>query len=349
MFGGLPLTLNLLLFAVGAGAIWWAGTRLERLTDVIARRTGLGGAFAGLILLAAATSLPEVATTVTALLAGNVDLAVHNLLGGVAFQVVVLTIADVARRGALTRWAPSFGLLMLGVGILLMLGIAIGGLVLADAAQLLVPIGPVTVGLNPVVLALPVAYVGVLRMTRRAEARPGWRPVDAPSTEDTSESERRDHRSGIRLGVVFAGFALLVLAGGWTSATLADVMAEQTGLSSGFVGATLLAAATSLPEVSTTVAAVRHGREDVAVSNVFGSNCFDVALLVLPSLLAADAFPGGTVTSAVFTAALGSVLTCVYLWGLLERSNRSVGRLGIDSIIVVVLYFCGMWALYGLG
>lgn len=126
-------------------------------------------------------------------------------------------------------------------------------------------------------------------------------------------------------------------------------MAVQTGLSSGFVGVTLLAAATSMPEISTTVAAVRSRREDVAVSNVFGSNCLDVALLAVVSLMAGDAINGTAMTSAIFTAALGVVLTCIYMFGLLERSDRAVARLGIDSIGVVAVYLVGVAALYGLG
>ncbi len=73
-----------------------------------------------------------------------------------------------------------------------------------------------------------------------------------------------------------------------------------------------------------------------------------VGLLALVSLLAADAFSGTLSTSAIFMAALGAVLICVYLWGLLERSDRSVASLGIDSVLVVVLYLAGVGALYGL-
>lgn len=349
MVDGLPLPLNLLLFAVSAGTIWWAGTRLERLTDAIAGRAALGGAFAGLILLAAVTSLPEVATTATAVQAGNVELAIHNLLGGVAFQVVVLAAADAAaRQGPLTWFAPSFGLLMEGIGVVLLLGVAICGLVLADQAQFAASLGPVTIGINPVLLGLPAAYFGVIRLTWRAEGAPRWQPVSAPPDQLSPGRVRPDGRGNRRLGLAFAGFALLVVGGGWASAVLADALAGQTGLGSAFVGATLLAAATSLPEISTTVAAAGHHNADLAVSNILGSNCFDVALLALVSVMAADAFAGGVPTSAVFTAALGTVLTCVYLWGLLERSDRQVGRLGVDSVAVLVLYLAGMGALYGL-
>lgn len=349
MFATMPITVNLALFAVAAAAIWWAGTRLERISDSIARRTGLGAAFSGLVLLAVATSLPEVATTVTALLAGNPELAVHNLLGGTAFQVVVLTIADATvGRGPLTRFAPSYGLLIEGVGVVFMLAVAVAALVLDTGTAVTLP-GGLQLGVDPVALTLPLVYVAVLVLTRRAENRPRWRPVGDGRQHEDSEQPGRTPGRLAGLGLRFALLALLVTAGGWAAATTADVLAVQTGLGSGFVGATLLAAATSLPEVSTTTAAVRHGNEDVAVSNIFGSNGFDVALLALVSIMAVDSLASSQSQSAVFTAALAIGLTCVYLYGLLERSDRAVSRLGIDSIVVLVLYIAGMGVLYGIG
>jgi cation:H+ antiporter len=349
VFTGLPVVLNLALFCVGAALIWWAGVRVERLTDAIASRTGIGSAFAGLVLLAAATSLPEVATTATAVLRGNVDLAVHNLLGGVAFQVVVLAIADMAgRRGPLTAFAPSFSLLMQGVGLVLMLGVAIAGLLLAGRSASTVPVGPLTLGLYPAVLLLPILYLLVGWATYRAQQAPRWRPVGAPGGDAESGPPSAGNRSVLRLTVAFSGSAAVILAGGWLSATVADVLVDQTGLPSGFVGATLLAAATSLPEVSTTVSAVRDGDAVLAVSNIFGSNAFDVSLLALVGVMAAGAFGRGPWVSPVFAAALGIVLTCVYLAGILGHTRRSVGRVGFDSAAVVVVYLAAMAALYSL-
>lgn len=84
---GSPPWLNAALFPLAAVTIWHTGTRLEHYASIIARRTGLGQAFGGLLLLAVSTSLPEVATTVTAVaLLDNPTLAVHNLIGGVALQ-----------------------------------------------------------------------------------------------------------------------------------------------------------------------------------------------------------------------------------------------------------------------
>src|SRR5690606_38427785 len=115
LMADLPLAANLGIFGVGAGAIWGAGAPLEDHPDALAVRTGMGHAFTGMLLLAGATSLPELATTVTAVvLLDNPTLAVHNLVGGVAFQTMILVFADASkgRSGALTYFSPKFVLLI---------------------------------------------------------------------------------------------------------------------------------------------------------------------------------------------------------------------------------------------
>jgi len=343
-----PPWLVALLFALGSAAIWWAGTRLEHYTDVIARRTGLGRAFAGLLLLAGATSLPELATTLTAVvLLDNPTLAVHNLIGGVALQTVVLVWADAVkgRRGALTWFSPAFVLLIEGVGLLMLLQLTILGMTARDAAT----VGGVSVWL----ILLALAYVGVLHLVYRYRGQPRWTPElsdDFPREEPAHAPEEagvEDERPLGRVWWLFAFMSLVVLAGGWLSATTVEVLAAQTGLGDAFLGATLLALGTSLPEVSTTTAAVRQGRYTVAVSNIFGSNAFDVSLLLLADLL----FRGGTVMAhggetLVLVAALGSLLTAIYLWGLIERENRTVFGIGWDSAAALLAYLAGMVVLY---
>jgi cation:H+ antiporter len=129
-FESYPLGLNALIFVIAAALIWVAGTTLERYADAISDRTGLGQAFTGVLLLSTATSLPEVATTITAVaLLNNPTLAVYNLIGGVALQTAILAVADRTQRqsGALTFFEPRFVLLMQGVGLLLLLQLAVAG------------------------------------------------------------------------------------------------------------------------------------------------------------------------------------------------------------------------------
>jgi cation:H+ antiporter len=98
-----PIWLNAAVFAVAGFVVWGAGTRLAVLVDGIARRSGIGHAFLGMLLLGGITSLPEVATVASASYVGNASLAVNNLLGSAAINLVLLAIADaILGRDALT-------------------------------------------------------------------------------------------------------------------------------------------------------------------------------------------------------------------------------------------------------
>lgn len=343
------LLVNAALFLVASVAIWWAGTRLEGISDRLAVRTGLGHAFVGVALLAAATSLPEVATTVTAVvLLDNPTLAVHNLLGGVALQIGLLIVADLAQRerGALTYFSPRYSLLLQGVGLVLLLQVAIAGVAAKGAPTL----ASVSIW-SALVLA---AQVAVMYLTYRHRGRPRWTPTkddDMPRGErpagDSGNEAEEDDTPLSRLWLGFGGMSALVLAGGWLATSAADVLAKQTGLGSAFLGATLLAVATSMPELSTTFTASRKGRYTLAISNIFGSNAFDVGLLFLADLL----YRQGSVlahaeNTAIFVAGVGSAMTCLYLWGLVERENRTVGRLGWDSVAALIVYAGGVTVLY---
>jgi cation:H+ antiporter len=143
-----------------------------------------------------------------------------------------------------------------------------------------------------------------------------------------------------RLWGGFATLAALVFAAGWLLARLGDSIAQQTGLGGGVVGMLMLAVATSLPEISTTLSAALHGNVTMAISNIFGSCLFDVALLFLTGVLSAGPVVRDA-RSAVFVAALGVTMTAVYLWGLLEHRQRTILRLGVDSVMVLVLYVVG--------
>jgi cation:H+ antiporter len=349
----LPIWANAVAFAGAAAAIWWAGVRVERIADELAKRTGMGQAFVGMLLLATATSLPEVATTVTAVVVlGDPTLAVYNLLGGIAFQTLLLVAADLAQRerGALTFFTPRFALLVQGIALALLLQVAIAGLAARGEPQVL--------SVSVWTVLIVVVHMGALHLTRRGVPR--WTPTEAddvPADRSGAEEERprrtrradeRGERAPFRtLWLRFAALSLVVLAGGWVAAGAADALADQTGLGAAFLGATLLAAATSLPELSTTIAASRAGSYPLAISNVFGSNSFDVSLLLVADVLYRD----GTILAhvegpVVFVAALAGTMTCVYVLGLVERRDRTVLGVGWDSAAATVVYAGGMVVLW---
>ena len=345
-FSSLSPGSNLLVLAAGSVVVWLAGTKLSVYAEAIAVRTGLGRAFVGALLLGGATSLPELATTLTASSLGNAALAVGNLFGGLPMQIAILAVIDFAVvRGALTFFSPSPVLLLGGVLLVLQTGLALAMI----AAGELLWLGHV--GLWPLVLFA--VYVISLVFMQRFESRESWIPAELPEVlepvrgEADGDEASAERGSARRLAALFALHSLLVLAGGWAVSYSADAFALQTGIGSGFVGATLVSLATSLPELSTTIGAVRVGAYTMAIANIFGTNSLRVALL-LPADLA---YRQGRIIdsvdqAAVFLGALGIVVTCLYLWGLLERRNRTVLRMGVDSALVLLVYAGGLVVLY---
>ena len=343
---GLPLWGNIAVFCAGAVIVWAAGTRLSRGADAIADRTGLGQAFIGALLLGGTTSLPEIAATVSASLIRNAPIAVNNIFGGIAMQVTILAMADAAGRGALTGRNRQPGVLLEGTLLILVLNTAAVAIAVGDTLILGVGIWSVAV-LSTVILGL--------FLIKRYEAHPRWQPSDELENEPDDEKTRRAKERRARFRAVSTRAvvtqmtlaSLAVLAGGFAVAKTGERIADQAGIGASFVGAILIATATSLPEVSTTLEAVRLGARVMAISNIFGTNLFDAGLLFV-----ADAFyPGPPVLNEVgrfaqVGALLGVACTTVYLAGILERRDKTFLRLGLDSMIVLLVYAGGVVLLY---
>ncbi len=345
------LWLNLLVFAAATGGVWISGAKLSGYVDLIADRTGLGRAFAGALLLGGATSLPELATTITASLSGAAELAGNNLLGGVVGQLAVLAVVDaVLLRGkALTFFSPTASLLMHGVLLILMLALAI----VAISAGELITLGGI--GMWPIVFV--VIYSLGLWLVYHYEGNPRWEPAGEIAEPPESARDLKDAHHARYIGVSttrvvcsFAIAALGVLVAGVIVARTGETLAEQTGLGQSFVGATLVALATSLPEVSTTWSAVRFGAYSMAAANILGTNSLEVGLF-LPADIS---YRQGAIVdvlkpSATFLAALGIIATSIYMWGILERRDRIVFGMGQDSLAVLIVYLAGISLFYFLG
>lgn len=343
-FNALSIWVNLAIFAGAAVVVWIAGTKLAYYADAISERTKLSKAFLGLILLGVATSLPEIATTITAALLDNVPLLAGNLLGGVALQTTLLAVVDViAIRRALTFFTPQPVLLFQGVMQLLLLSLAVAGSAAGE---------PVSLGGFGLTSALVAAGYGLtVKWSRPGNDRlPKWKATHVP--EQSAEEQREQpsplrHLSNRSLFIYSSVSAVAILVSGWALAQIGDTLAEQTRLGSSFVGVALIAASTSLPELSTSLAAVREGNHQMAVSNILGTNCLTVAMFFLAdAVYRGGPVLGATDRSAMFAGSLAMVLTCIYLLGLLERRDRTLFRMGYDSLAVFITYLTGLVVLY---
>jgi cation:H+ antiporter len=125
-------------------------------------------------------------------------------------------------------------------------------------------------------------------------------------------------------------------------------LADRAGVNGVIFGATVLAAASALPEISSGIAAVKLGDNGLAMGDIFGGNAFQVCLFLVADLVAgAPVLPAaGRLNS--WLAALGIGLTVVYAAGVIVRPSRTFARLGADSIAAIVLFALGMGGLFAL-
>jgi cation:H+ antiporter len=340
VFSGLGLAPLVLIFAVAAGAVWVAGIHLSGSTDVLDTRLGLGEALGGAILLAVATNLPEIAIVVSAALSHSLGIAIGNILGGIAIQTVVLVILDISigREAALTTRAASLVLGLEGLLVILVLAISVMG------AQL--PGDALFARIEPAALFIAAFWVVGVWLVNRARRGLPWHDTTgtAPDGQEKpmGHSKSKTNMSLARAGTVFGIGAAVTLAAGVVLEQSGEEIASHLGMTGVVFGATILAAATSLPEVSTGIAAVRLGDYQLAVSDIFGGNAFLPVLFLLAGLLSGSAVLPQAQATDIYLTALGIVLTVVYLWGLVTRPHRLVWRLGVDSVAVLVLYAVGI-------
>jgi cation:H+ antiporter len=326
---------DVVVFLLSASAVVAAGLRLARDGDVLAAGTGLGGLWVGAILVAGATSLPELSTDVSAFRQGAPSLAVGDLFGSNMANMLILAVLDLSTRH--TRILTRVALNQLAVG-----AVAVG-LCAVAALGVLVP-NETPLGIGWATGGLALAYVGGIRFLHRNRPEP---PFRSPEEVKAARPRRGEVR---RAGVWFALAALVVLLAApflaWSTASLA----QRLGIAQGFAGVLLLAVITSLPEAIVTAASVRSGSYDLAVGNLLGSNCFNMAALVVLDVADGRRSVLGDVGPDLVVASLfGILLTALAMLGVLDRSERGVRRVDLGPVVMIAAYFLGLALTYRSG
>ncbi len=343
LFSQLPLLVNAVAFAALAGAIWTAGTRLSYLAGAIGEITGIGQAIMGLLFLAGITELPELVTTATAALKGNAALALNNMLGGIPMQTAILAVADMVALGVVLTSSPRKQTPILEGALLAILLLAMLALVTVGEVALVRGLG-----LGVTVLAgLYLLFVHALNRYDREQPRQALEPVEAKPGVPQARLISLRALSLRALVLRSCGAAAVILVCGVLLVEVCETMARQSSLGNSFIGVTLLASTTSLPELSTTIAAVRMGAYTMAISNIFGSNLLMVFVLLPADLLYRE---GEILAQADDTSRMallsGIAVTLVYMVGLLVRDKPRILGMGPDSVVVIAMYLASLCAFY---
>lgn len=333
-FESLSLMAALGVFALCALVVGTIGTWLTGIVDQLADRTGLGEAIAGSVMLGAATSLSGIMVSVAAAARGQPELAMSNALGGIAVQTAFLALADITyRRANLEHAAPSIGNLMQATLLICLLSLLLVGAWTP----------PFTIfGIHPVTVLMFAGYGYGLLKVRDAQNDPMWRPKRTRETFEDTPDEDTDRRSLTMLWVQFLALAALLGLTGLVLERVASVIAEQSGLSATAVGALLTAVATSLPELVTSIAAVRRGALTLAVGGIIGGNAFDTLFAAASDVAYRDGSIYHAISDPVMLwLAITLLMTAILLMGLIRRERQNWGGIGFESVAVLVLYGLG--------
>ncbi|MTJ48079.1 sodium:calcium antiporter [Dolichospermum sp. UHCC 0259] len=315
------------------------GSSLSQSADILAEKTGMGRTWVGTILLAGVTSLPELATGTSAIILFNSpDLAVGGILGSCLFNLLILALLDiyngpepVLQRAQISHGlAASLGCVMLGVTTL--------GILLAKT-EMNLAVG--WVGIPSIILLwlywLSARMIAQFEIRRRAQV-----------LEEEIEAFQYQHITSKQAYLRFIFLSVIIVILGIWLAFLGDRVAEVTGLGQSFIGAILLATATSLPEVVASLAAIRLNAVDLAVSNIFGSNITNLAILGVYDLVYLQGNLWLNISQIhIFTAIVAMIMTSVAINGLIYHAV-SGSRMYItwDGLTLVALYIGAMYVIY---
>lgn len=259
LLGGVGLPVAVIVFLASGVAVVLLGIQLAKYGDALAALTGWGRLFVGSILVALATSLPELSNNITAVRIDNPALALGDVLGSNMLNILILAMVALVFGGKrfLQRVAPEQGYLILlaaGLSILAMIFA-----VLKNETQIW------QIGLSS--LAILAAYLAGMWLVYRR------RP--AGSDEDEADAGITLRRAWIMFILVSIG----VIVSGVLLAQSVDRIAHATGVSSGVLGILAVALVTSMPEVSATLGAARIGAADLGFAGVYGSCVFNITIL----------------------------------------------------------------------
>jgi cation:H+ antiporter len=336
--------LLILVFLLCTIFIWISGIKLTKAIDAITSHYNLGEAFGGMVFLSIVTNLPEIGITAVAAYHREYDIAISNLLGGIAIQTVVLVLIDifgVGRSAPLTKKGHSKILIVEGLAVIFILCLVL------IASQF--PATMIYARSTPFEWLIIAVWLGTIYMTT------SYMIKRKPTIGLQQNSVHRlrypkvKFQGSITMAILVLSMgAIITLFAGWGLVTSGEQLTIRWGMSGVLFGGTILALCTALPEISTGIASAKLRDYNMAVSDIFGGNAFLPVLFLMASLIGGDAILPNLKPSDIYLTVLGIILTGIYMIGMVIHSKKQILRMGIDSLAVLIVYLIGLIGLVAL-
>lgn len=317
-----------LQFALLAIVIYFSARELVNSSEKIARQRGWGDVWTGFLLLAFATTLPELFTTISAVtVIAAPDLSFGNLLGSVMFNLFLVAVLDMAFKRSPIIQLPGKQLALLGYMCIILASISVSGILFDFHPGFFI---------SPFSVMIIICYFAGSYAIYRAGLREIIQPDDITGSEST-----------VVCWLKYAACAVVILIASIFLVRVVDNLAVLTGWGRTFLGTIFLAACTSLPEASTTFAAVKTGSYNMALGNILGANMMNLAIIFFVDVF----YSRGSVFSAVlpqhaFTAMLGILITIILLLAVKYKLKKGANYIGWDSAAIAAVYLLGSYLLF---
>lgn len=330
--------LLIIVFLLSTIVIWISGIKLTKAIDAITTHFDLGEAFGGMVFLSIVTNLPEIAITAVAAYHREYDIAISNILGGIAIQTVVLVLIDifgVGRVAPLTEKGHSKILIVEGLAVIFILCLVL------TASQF--PATLIFARSTPFEWIILAIWVGAIFMTTNYMNKKKKVVIEQKMSVHLLRYPKAKFQGTITMAIlVLSVGAIVTLFAGWGLVITGEQLTIRWGMSGVLFGGTILALCTALPEISTGIASAKLRDYNMAVSDIFGGNAFLPVLFLMASLISGDAILPNLKPSDIYLTILGIILTGIYMIGMVIHSKKQILRMGIDSLIVLIVYLIGL-------
>jgi len=336
-----------LKFIICSVLILLAGKRVAKYGDVIAEKTGLGGLWIGLLLVAVATSLPELFTGIGSVVFVDApDLTIGNLFGANTYNLLNIALLDFLHKGA-----PLLSILSKGQ--LLTAGLSLVPLLIAGAGIFLSLQIPQFSFLHISIYSILILVLYLISTRIIFKFETGQQEIQKKLQQETkkeAEVFKYDHIP-LKRAYLFYGFsaAVIIGAGIWL-AYIGEELAGLLGLGQSFIGSLFIGFTTTLPEITVSITALYLGAKELAIANMLGSNLFNITIIFINDLLYKKA-PIFNVVSRnhIFTAFIAVIMTLIVIAGLAIKPKKKT-RLGLSSyaLVLIAVFIIGAYISFGL-
>jgi len=341
------------IFIICAALIWIFGIRLTKAIDIIVHHFGWGEAIGGMVFLAIITNLPEIAITAVAAYQKEYVIAVSNILGGIAIQTVVLVLIDVfgvGRKAPLTHKGHSRILQIEGLAVVAVLAIVLLGNYFPSNYKI--------AGAPSYEWLILFAWAGSIVSTKflydkhlikKQRKTKGERFKTTTLLDKVIPYNQSNQEKNIpaAIAIIIAG-SLITFFAGYGLTVTGEILSTRWGMSGVIFGATILALCTALPEISTGIASAKIRDYEMAVSDIFGGNAFLPVLFFMAALISGESILPHLQFSDIYLSYVGILLTAVYLVGMRFHLRKQFFQMGIDSLVVLIVYILSIIVLIAL-